>query len=194
MKIEKLNENKIRVIFNREDLQENNIDIHSFMSNSIESQNIFLIILDKAEREVGFYTDNYKLSIEAIALINGTFIVTVTRLEKNSQKKYRVHAHRKTIQNKIKEKLIYKFSNYDDLISLENFLATSDEKLFNEFSNSYLLYEYNDYIFLILEVFDNKKLMKLTNIISEFAIQIENSELVIEKISEFGKKWGREQY
>ena len=161
MKIEKLNENKIRVIFNREDLQENNIDIHSFMSNSIESQNIFLIILDKAEREVGFYTDNYKLSIEAIALIN---------------------------------ELIYKFSNYDDLISLENFLATSDEKLFNEFSNSYLLYEYNDYIFLILEVFDNKKLMKLTNIISEFAIQIENSELVIEKISEFGKKWGREQY
>lgn len=191
MKIEKLNENKIRVIFNCEDLQKNNIDIHSFMSNSIESQNMFLIILDKAEREVGFITDNYKLSIEALALNNGTFIITVTRMEKEFQKSHRVHAQRKNFQSKIKEKLIYKFSNYDDLISLENFLINSDEKLFNKFSNSYLLYEYNDSIFLILETFDIQKLMKLTNIISEFAIQIEDSEFVIEKISEFGKKWRR---
>ena len=63
MKIEKLNENKIRVTFNNLDLKKNNMDVHSFMSNSIESQSLFLNILDEAEREVGFITDNYKLSI-----------------------------------------------------------------------------------------------------------------------------------
>ena len=56
MKIEKLTENKIRIILNLEDLKENNIDVQSFMSNSIESQNLFINILDKAEHEVGFST------------------------------------------------------------------------------------------------------------------------------------------
>ena len=56
MKIEKLNENKIRITLNLEDLNERDIDFHSFMSNSIESQSIFLDMLDKADREVGFNT------------------------------------------------------------------------------------------------------------------------------------------
>ena len=47
-----------------EDLKNNNIDFHSFMSNSKESQNLFLYILDLAEEQVGFITDNYKVSIE----------------------------------------------------------------------------------------------------------------------------------
>ena len=63
MKIEKINENKIRITFNHSYLQENNVDIHSFMSNSLESQSLFLNLLDEAEREIGFITDNYKLCI-----------------------------------------------------------------------------------------------------------------------------------
>lgn len=186
MKIEKLNEDKIRITFNCLDLQKNNIDVHSFMSNSIESQSLFLTILDEAEREVGFITDDYRLSIEALALSNGTFILTVTRVEKEVQKPHRVHAQRKKILNAPSGRLIYKFSNYDDLISLENFLANSDSELFNKFTNSYLLYEYNDFVFLILENLDNKSAPKLSNVISEFAIQVEDSGLVAEKIREFG--------
>ena len=186
MKIEKLNEDKIRITFNCLDLQENNIDVHSFMSNSIESQSLFLTILDEAEREVGFITDDYRLSIEALALSNGTFILTVTRIEKEVQKPHRVHAQRKKILNGTSGRLIYKFSNYDDLISLENFLANVDSDLFDKFTNSYLLYEYNDFIFLILENLDNENSSKLSNVISEFAIQIEDSGLVVEKIREFG--------
>lgn len=70
MKIEKLNDDKIRIILNIEDLEKNDIDFHSFMSNSIESQELFLDMLDKAEEEVGFTTDNYKIMIEAIATQN----------------------------------------------------------------------------------------------------------------------------
>jgi len=68
MKIEKLNENKIRITLNMEDLRERDIDFHSFMSNSIESQSIFLDMLDKADREVGFNTDDCRIMIEALAL------------------------------------------------------------------------------------------------------------------------------
>ena len=68
MQIEKLSENKIRITLNLEDLKEKNIDLHSFMSNSIESQDVFYDMLDKAEKEIGFETKNYKLMIEALAV------------------------------------------------------------------------------------------------------------------------------
>ncbi len=61
-------EDKIRITLNIEDLNERDIDYHSFMSNSIESQNIFLDMLDTAEKEVGFNTRDCRLMIEAIAL------------------------------------------------------------------------------------------------------------------------------
>ena len=51
MRIEKLNDNKIRIFLNTEDLKEKNIDIHTLMSNSIESQDLFYNMLDKAEKE-----------------------------------------------------------------------------------------------------------------------------------------------
>lgn len=68
MKIEKLNDNKIRITLNLKDLEENNVDLHTFMSNSIESQELFLNMLDKAEEEVGFITDDYRVMIEALAM------------------------------------------------------------------------------------------------------------------------------
>ncbi|MCL2355524.1 MAG: adaptor protein MecA, partial [Oscillospiraceae bacterium] len=60
MKFEKLTENKIRIILNLDDLHEKNIDFHSFMSNSLESQDLFFDMLEKAEKEIGFNTRDYK--------------------------------------------------------------------------------------------------------------------------------------
>ena len=87
MRIEKISDNKIRFILNMEDLEEKNIDFHSFMANSIETQDLFLDMLDKAEEEVGFKTENYKLMIEAIATSDGKFILTVTRIAEEVDKK-----------------------------------------------------------------------------------------------------------
>ena len=86
MKIEKLNDDKIRITLNMEDLKDNDIDFHSFMSNSLESQELFMAMLDKAEKEVGFVTDNYKIMIEALAMSNGSFVLTITRISEENQK------------------------------------------------------------------------------------------------------------
>ena len=75
MQIEKITENKIRIILNVQDLEEKNIDLHTFMSNSIESQDLFYDVLDKAEKEVGFETKDYKLMIEALAIPNREFYI-----------------------------------------------------------------------------------------------------------------------
>ena len=63
MKIEKITDNKIRIILNLEDLEAKNIDLHSLMSNSIESQSLFVEMLDEAEKTVGFYTKDSKIMI-----------------------------------------------------------------------------------------------------------------------------------
>ena len=73
MQIEKLNENKIRITLNLDDLKENNLDLHSFMSSSIETQDLFFEMLDRAKEEVGFETKDYKLMIEALAIPNRKF-------------------------------------------------------------------------------------------------------------------------
>lgn len=178
MKIEKLSENKIRFTFNNIDLQENNIDVHSFMSNSIESQSLFLNMLDEAEREIGFITDNYKLSIEALALSNGNFIITVTRVEKEVLKSTRVQPRRKNCFSS-QNRLIYKFSNFDDFCNFRDFLAES----YADLSHTDLLYKYNNSYFLILNNYDSK----VSNIISEFANNIEYSDLIFHKLQEYGK-------
>ena len=185
MKIEKLNENKIRITFNHLDLQENNVDVHSFMSNSIESQSLFLTMLDKAEREVGFITDNYKLCIEAIALSNGTFILTVTRIEKEVLKSTRVQARRK--QPILTDNLlVYKFASFDDFCNFTNFLSVSLPELVNYFSKCNSLYQYNDYFFFILENLNTEYASVISNVISEFAVCIENPDLAVHKIKECG--------
>ena len=184
MKIEKINENKIRITFNNSYLQEKNIDIHSFMANSIESQSLFLNLLDEAEREIGFITDNYKLSIEALALINGNFIITVTRIEKENLKSTRVQVRRKSVQNT--KKLIYKFSNFDDFCNFQNFLSISMPNMLDELSTAGTLYKYDDYFFFVLQNLDAKRSLSISSAISEFATVVSNSDLILNKIREYG--------
>lgn len=184
MKIEKINENKIRITFNNSYLQEKNIDIHSFMANSIESQSLFLNLLDEAEREIGFITDNYKLSIEALALINGNFIITVTRIEKENLKSTRVQVRRKSVQNT--KKLIYKFSNFDDFCNFQNFLSISMPNVLDELSTAGTLYKYDDYFFFVLQNLDAKRSLSISSAISEFATAVSNSDLILNKIREYG--------
>jgi len=68
MKFEILSDNKIKIILNIKELEEKNIDFHSFMANSLESQHIFLEILKQAEKETGFITNNYNLHIRLLLL------------------------------------------------------------------------------------------------------------------------------
>lgn len=88
MKFEKLNEDKIRITLSSQDLVEKDIDFHSFMSNSIKSQDLFLDILEEAEKKVGFVTKDYKVRIEALAMNDGDFIFTVTRFSRKQRKRF----------------------------------------------------------------------------------------------------------
>ena len=191
MKIEKLSENKIRVTLSHQDLVQKNIDSHSFMANSIDSQDLVFDVLDEAEKEIGFVTKNYQIKIEAIAIAGGDFILTVTRsLPDTSSKpissRKKVSVKRKSTDLKSTQ-LAYSFSTFDDFCNFIEFFSSSNLPATN-IAKSIILYEYNNTYYL---VFDNinlsyKYLKKLCSSITEFATYKVNPDLFIIRLTEKG--------
>lgn len=190
MRFEKLNEDKIRITLSNEDLKNKDIDFHSFMSNSMESQDLFFDMLEEAEKEIGFVTKDYLIRIEALAMAGGDFILTVTRslpekIKSNVRKK--VHIKKKNINTKARC-AIYRFSSFEDYCSFIQFFNNSNFK-FTNLAKKVLLYEYkNCYYFVLNNInFNFPNLEKLFSCITEFATFINNSEVFLSKLSETGK-------
>ena len=191
MKIEKVNDNKIRVIFNLDDLNEKNIDFHSFMSNSIESQKLFLDMLDEAKSKVGFVTDNYKLLIETAVTDNGNFICNLTRFVPNFKKekftKSKLHIS-KTSNFSDSKVTIYAFNCFDDFIGFCSFLCNNFYDSCSIFSANSKLFLYNSVYYLVIyDVCADFSLLEgFCACISEFAYFVSNSNCFVNKLYEFG--------
>ena len=190
MRIEKLNDNKIRIFLNTEDLKEKNIDIHTLMSNSIESQDLFIDMLNYAETQIGFKTKNYKLFIEALASSEGNFVFTITRVKPDS-------ANVTITKPKIKRQIIvpkktlsiFRFNSYDDFCSFCNYICTSSTNDYsNKLKNSSLVLLNNTY-YLVLH--NPKMALKdfkcFSYITSEFAKSMNNENLLESRLKEYGK-------
>ena len=120
MKFEKLSENKIKITLSMRDLEENEIDFHEFMFNSLETQDLFLDMLEEAEEKIGFKTRNCKVKIEALALTEDEFVLTITKFPSDAVKtklyvtpKRKIKSKRKT-PNMTLSYLIYQFNSFDD--------------------------------------------------------------------------------
>lgn len=188
MKIEKLTENKIRITLNLNDLEEEHIDLHSFMSNSPESQALFYNLLSQAEKEVGFYTKDYKLMIEAIAVPEGNFILTITRLPEKEQSKRQVKIKRKT--STVNEGLvIYSFNSFDDYCEFCKYLSLhlKSENYLKLKKVSLCLYNSKYYLCIHINK-SNLPIVKAINCeISEFGNSVNNPDLFERKLLEYGK-------
>ena len=192
MKIEKLNENKIRITLNTQDLAEKNIDFHSFMSNSKESQNLFLDMLNEAEKRVGFVTKDYKIRIEALAMSDGNFILTITRFntkietDTQSLKNKKVRIKRKNLNINSNE-LLYCFENFDDFCNFSSVISKIDG--FSTFAKSVILYLYKDNYYLSFSNINNEheNIKLLYTLITEFGTYVYNCDLFNKILSEHGK-------
>ena len=188
LKIEKIDENKIRITLNIHDLIEKNIDFHTFMSNPIETQTLFAEMLETAEKEVGFTTKNCQLSIDAVATSTGDFIVTVTRCGDAPQKR-KVRAKRKEV-NFDAPILIYSFSSFDDIISFCKYVKIhlmQYKVIYDKFTS---LYEYQNNYYIVFKNVqpDINKVKHFCALSSEFGKYVENAELFESKLAEYGNK------
>ena len=191
MKFEKLSENKIRITLSIQDLAEKEIDFHVFMSNSIESQDILLDMLEQAKKETGFDPENYNLKIEALAMADTNFIFTITKeipeeKTKLSKKKFKIR--RKSL-NPSSTQAVYCFSNFDDFCSFLYFLKEGNLLADIVYiADSILLYRYKDKYYLLMSGIHSEVINKLRFYtgITEFAKYVTNSKVFASKLSECG--------
>ena len=199
MKFEKLNENKIRITLTNNDLIENDIDFHSFMSNSSDAQNLFFHMLEKAEQEIGFVTRDYQVRVEALAMAGGDFVLTVTRFSPLAQNGEQDVLHNAPPRKKISVKrkkatfnsthIAYAFHSFDDFCDLASFLYHQKLPDVHKIAKNVLLYSYHDTYYLVFTHIhvEYPQLHKLASYLTEFATYVDSSEIFVSKLAESGK-------
>ena len=196
MKIEKLTENKIRIIINSEDLAKNDTDIHSIMTKALETQGLFLEMLSRAEKEVGFNTDGCKLLIEAFSSPDDIFIFTITKYKENEIRKTpSSNAEKKKLLVKRKcvnienESSIYSFKDFDEFCNFCCSLNNIDNFNIKNISKNISLYLYNNTYYLAISNINtkHKDIRKFYFLISEFGKLVTHSKNFEIKLLEHGK-------
>ena len=193
MKFEKLNENKIRITISSKDLIEKNIDFNSILSNSTETQDLFLNVLEEAEEKVGFITKDHKIKIEALAMADGDIVLTITRFgKKDCDDNYQISKNKKLKvkrkqTNLSSENLVYAFNSFDDFCLFASYVNTI--KNYNTIAKNTVLYTYNDTYYLVFSKLNlnHPYIKKFYTFITEFATYVNSSELFYYKLLERGK-------
>lgn len=179
MKIEKVNENKIKITLSREDLNARNIDVQSFIYNTPESQDLFWDVMREAEKEYGFNVDESMVYVEASATTSGIFTLTVTKTSnslasntlKNKIRKQNYKLKRKSTSVPLDHSL-YRFDSFDDFCDFAKLVAKED---YGENS----LYEFDSHYYLYISTLPN-------NLVLEYAIKEHNTDVLLAEICEYG--------
>lgn len=193
MKIEKLTENKIRIILKQEDFKDKSIDIKKFLLTTPESQSLFLEILNRAKKEVNFNTDGHKLLIEAYFQNNDVFIFTITKyIETNhnfKNKPKRFLSSKKTSTLKNSSCYIYQFNDFEDFCNFCNFLNKNNNINISKIFKTSILYLYNNTYYLIIDGINisDKTLNIFHNSLLEFSSFFKYTKNFKFKLKEHGK-------
>lgn len=193
MKIEKLTENKIRIILKKEDFKDKTLDVKELLLTTPESQNLFLEILNKAKKEVNFNTDGHKLLIEASFQNDDVFIFTITKYIETS----------KTLKNKSKSFLFvkkkhqhpnstcctYQFNNFEDFCELCNYINKNNNINLKSLFKTSILYLYNNTYYLVINGINtsHKSFDKFYTALTEFCTFFTSTKNFELKLKEHGR-------
>lgn len=185
MKIEKLTENKIRVILKQNDFKDKNINISNIILTKPNYNNFFLDILEKAKEEVDFDWTGHKLIIESFSESDDIFVFTITKYL-NSQNYLYI---KKKNSNIVNSYITYKFQTFEHFCEFCNFLNTLNLELKKLFKSSFL-YFYNDEYYLTIKNsnIESNNLHIFNFSLLEFATQVNNSKNFYLKLEEHAKK------
>ncbi|MBE5822239.1 MAG: adaptor protein MecA [Clostridiales bacterium] len=189
MKIEKIDDNKLKIFLSKQDLLDKNIDLYRLSKNSFDTQEIFWDILHEAEMTCDFDLSDSQILVEGNYSVSEGFILTVTKIgngvniENNSLRhppELKVRRKEANIENNVN---IYMFNSFEDFVAFSNKFKRFPQKYINT------LFKYNDKYFLVLyNLNENKKLQnKVHFVLSEYSNHIQNSSLFESRLIEYGE-------
>lgn len=181
MKIEKVDQNKVKIILSLEELEMRNISISELQMNTTLAKNFFKSLIEESNLDEDFIdNEDSQLFIEATADSTDTFILTITKTDSlpdiNSyQKKNNVHY-------RIDSRL-YEFNSLDAILDFCK-IAKSENLFFG--TNS--LYKYQDKYFLLFSesAIKNKRFIKTYVMMSEYCSRYFSYDIYYTTITEKG--------
>ena len=81
MRIERLDENKIKITVGGDDIKMWNVDLKNFTDNTAEAQDMFWFALKQAEHDVNLTVGQAQLLVETMPYGDEGFVMLVSRLE-----------------------------------------------------------------------------------------------------------------
>lgn len=193
MKIEKLTENKIRIILKKEDFKDKTLDINQLFLTTPESHQLFLELLNRAEKEVDFDTTGHKLLIEASSENEDIFIFTITKYmetDVNVKSKHKkILTIKKTSNIFNASSLIYQFNEFEDFCEFCDFSNSSNYINIKKLYKSSVLYLYNNTYYLVIDGINltNHSLLALHSNLLEFSSLTKYTKNFKFKLKEHGK-------
>jgi adapter protein MecA 1/2 len=193
LKMEKINENKIKVTISLDDLEERNIDLDSLNYNSPAAQELFWDMMEQAEVEFGFNISDSQLVIEPTPDIEDGFIIIITKIDEDgdfeSIHKYIKNRYKKSdLKSKRKSKkiyssiTIYSFRSFDDLCELSKRIQqiySGESTLFKYKATYYLLLTRSNFTVSNMELFDI--------MMSEYSEKVSNASFYEGYLNEYGE-------
>jgi len=180
MRIEKINENQIKLILTQADLTERNIKLEDLSSPSEKTQGLFREIMEHAFTECNFKSENTPLMVEAVPVGMDDLMIIVTKIEgkEDDTNSFKLVSQSKEMR-RFKKKpliafdtdkdtnsnvLIYSFNALDDVIDLS-------VRLSDDYDGPSALYKNESRYFLILQddvSFDDIKTESLELVLGEY--------------------------
>lgn len=190
MKIERINENKIKVMINNSEAKEWNITLQNISKNTPEVQKMFWRAIGMAKESVDFSVDGARLVVETMPADDSGIGMLITKVCSDSELKAAVdkcaqkgkirHNELKTTEGRaVGCRYIYRFETFEDVCDAARVLKDR----YNGFST---LYKMEDKYYLYMVTSDPVSVCETEVILSEFAGRVESSQFVHGKLNEFG--------
>lgn len=184
MKVERINENKIKITLSFEELEKRNITLNDIEKDSVKAKKLFLNLIEESNLDEDFIIEEAQLFIEAFSDNNNTFVVTITKMDTIPEVLKYPLLDGLTSSNNISYKVesnIYKFDSLDKILEL-----CEKSKSENLFFGRNSLYKLNDEYYIIFNTSSvkNTKFIKTFIFLSEFCASYCKDEILEYNIKE----------
>lgn len=189
MRIERVNENMIKILVDASDIRTWNVDIKNFTDNTPEAQELFRFALKRAEQDVDFCVGEAQLLVEARPASDNGFVMLISKLESEKDiaaALLRTGKRVKSAEFKIKRRSrsisllrIFKFEDFESLCG-------GVHEVYETYIGESRLIKYQGEFYLELTPRDSFGLFELENIMSEFAEKVRNPVVVQGVLNEHG--------
>ncbi len=173
MKIEKINDDKIKIFLSYDELEARDLSISEFSKNAKSAQEFFLALFEETNLDLDFLDEESQLLIEASISNDNLFVLTVTKIYHLPDLDNYKTTNSSIMQNK-STKIYTSKSNIYEFDDIEKIIDFSKKaKIENLFCGINKLYKYNNKYFLLFKPssIKNKRFFKTHILLSEFCVK-----------------------